>query len=156
MSEGMKIKALTASGEIVIEAGEGSRRTYRWDGCTKSVKLRARTKRWFGSLGLYYDGVGTAWWVPCGGTNRAVIEEGQQGFETAEEALDWLSRRTAYEYVYTSDGLVIGWESNARRRALHVEVWQLLVQGNKPAGLAGAKDDRLVVEGVHSESGLQR
>ena len=56
MAPGSRLTATTPVGRIVINAGEGLRRSYTWDGATRSVEMWPRDKRWYGSLGIYYPG----------------------------------------------------------------------------------------------------
>jgi hypothetical protein len=72
---------------------------------------------------------------------RAVVEEGQQHFDTADAAVAWVKARQWMPYVYTNDGLVVGWDTTIpERKQLNVEVWQLLVAGSRPTQLGGADD----------------
>jgi hypothetical protein len=146
MTRGMVISARTPEGEISIRAGEGFERSYTWAGATRSLEMWPRRKRWYGSLGLYYPGPGQHWKMHDGIT-RAVVEEGQQHFSSVEEALSWLRSRNRgwLDYVYRDDGLVVGWKRVPSRRQLNVEVWQILIQGSKPAKLDGSDNDRIRV-----------
>jgi len=75
-----------------------------------------------------------------------VVEEGRQHFETEDEALRWLAARSFMPYVYRSDGLVVGWSKTPARRQLNVEVWQIIIKGEKPIDLPGSQDDKIRVE----------
>lgn len=142
MSPGMVIKAENSNGTITIEAGQGLSRTYIWDDRSVRVKMWKRDKRWFGSLGLYNPG---------GAANvHTVVEEGQQHFYSEEEAVTWLDwQGDRFQYVYSSDGLVVGWYTtdmpDPSMVALCVEVWQFYISGKKPTKLPGARDDLLSV-----------
>ncbi len=146
MKKGMQITATTQSGRIQIIAGEGYKRIYNWDGCSKEVRLYARASRWYGSLGLYNPGAGIVWWVSCNGFSRAVVEEGQQHFKTGDEAAAWLNSLKGLEYAYNNSGLVVGWKKIPGRSELDVEVWQVLIAGQKPTSLSGARDSALAVQ----------
>ena len=72
MAPGMVIEATNSNGTVSIRAEDELKRIYFWDNKSKSVKLRPRWKRWYGSLGAY---------SPGGGLRvHAVVEEGQQHF----------------------------------------------------------------------------
>jgi hypothetical protein len=100
-------------------------------GRTAAIKSRHQTrqKRWDGSLGMYR---------PQGdGSLHAVLEEGQQHFSSVKAARDWFTKqKQGMDYVATSDGLIVGWNQQARPGdgylALRVEVWQILIDGEKP------------------------
>jgi hypothetical protein len=173
MNPGSAIAARTARGPITIRAGEmtpGSgeittetpwgpitvpapdkyRRTYLWGHCEGSADLTPRTKRWYGSLGISFPGPGFHW-PECEGVARAVVEEGQQHFDTAAEAINWLKTRNRDEmpFVYRNDGLVIGWDTVIpNRKQINVEVWQIIVAGKKPTTLAGACETCITATGL--------
>lgn len=145
MSPGMRITATTPEGTISITAGKGLKRSYTWEGATRSVEMVPRRERWYGSLGLYYPGPGFHW-KEHNGIARAVTEEGQQHFKSSQEALDWIRQRDWMKYAYRNDGLVVGWLKVPARKQLDVEVWQIYIEGRKPVGLAGNADGSIVVE----------
>lgn len=145
MSPGMKVIAETRMGKMIITAGEGLKRSYTWDGATRSVEMVSRDERWYGSLGLYFPGPDQHW-KEHKGITRGVVEEGQQHFKTAEEAQEWLAERKYMPYVYRNDGLMVGWDTVPARKQLNIEVWQILIDGKKPTQLEGAQDDKIAVE----------
>lgn len=144
MIPGMQITALTADGPLTITCGEGLKRSYTWEGATRSVEMWQRDKRWYGSFGIYYPGPGDHWKMH-NGISRGVVEEGQQHFQSEEEALAWLRRRKFMPHVYTADGLVVGWGKTLPRRQLNVDVWQIYINGRKPEALPGSQDDKISV-----------
>ena len=75
------------------------------------------------------------------------MEEGVLWFKTVDDALAWIkrARSTGVDYVYTSNGLVIGWDKVLPRKQLEVDVWQFLIGGKKPANLPGSQDDLISV-----------
>jgi hypothetical protein len=145
MTPEMRITATTSVGTITITAGKGLKRSYTWDGATRSVEMYTRAERWYGSLGLYYPGPGDHWREHKGIT-RGVVEEGQQHFKTQDEALTWLSEQKWAPHVWTSDGLAVGWRKYLPRRQLNVDVWQIYIDGEKPAKLPGSQDDSIVMD----------
>ncbi|HEY2412783.1 MAG TPA: hypothetical protein VGI40_11100 [Pirellulaceae bacterium] len=144
MSPGMKITATTPKGTIVITAGNGLKRSYTWEGATRFVEMTPRRERWYGSLGLYFPGPGNHW-AKHNGITRGVVEEGQMLFKTNDEAVKWITNQYM-PFVYRSDGLAVGWDTNLERQQLSVDVWQLIVDGKKPTALPGGQDDKIVVE----------
>jgi hypothetical protein len=142
MTPGMVIEAKTHFGDIKIEANNKLTRTYSWNSVQKQFSLGARWQRWHGSKGIIR---------PSGDKDmHAVLEEGQQHFYSVEEALAWLAwQMERMKWVYTSDGLVVGWyeakDKKSRDTALLVEVWQIYIQGKKPESLPGATDDKITI-----------
>jgi hypothetical protein len=150
MTEGMVIEATNPNGTIAIDAGKGLSRTYKWKDNSTTVNLYPRCERWYGSMGAYTPG--------RGGKIFALTEEGQQHFCCSEEVYEYLKwQMEDYQYVYTSDGLVVGWYENlgptGSEIALHAEVWQVYIDGRKPVNLEGASDAKIRVsylkEGSH-------
>jgi hypothetical protein len=73
------------------------------------------------------------------------------------EWLDWQGNRL--HYVYTSDGLVIGWEIhstiNESNKSLRMQIWQFYINGEKPGKMHGAADEKINVSfknGLSKES----
>ena len=153
MSNGMIIEATNSNGVISIKAGEGLERTYSWNDKKETVRLRARKERWYGSFGAYR---------PTGVENvHMVVEEGQQHFCSEQEAIEWLGwQNDRMQYVYTPDGLVVGWytseDPNSSWVALSVRVWQFYISGSKPRSLAGARSDHLRVKFQNEPSQLPK
>ncbi len=147
MSPGMKIAATTPVGTITITAGQGLKRSYTWEGATRSVEMWPRGERWHGSLGIYFPGPGDHW-QPHKGISRGVVQEGQQHFKTVAEAVEWLGKDHWNPLVYRSDGLAVGWRKELSRKQLSVDVWQIYIAGKKPSQLPESHDEQIVVEEV--------
>lgn len=147
MPAGMKIIVTNSSGTMEIKEAGGFQREYAWPSGTKTFRLFGREKRWCGSRGAYR---------PYGdGTLHAVLEEGQQHFDTIEGAVAWLAWQCRWNQLkWTSDGLVVGWKEQRRESdgfiALTVDVWQLYILGRKPFNLPGASNGSLLVTGGQS------
>lgn len=132
MNTGTIIKAQNSEGLITIEARQGLQRLYRWDNTSVNIKMIPRDRRWDGSLGIYNSGDGNK--------IHTVVEEGQQHFYSEQEAMEWLSwQNHRMHYVYSEDGLVVGWYKT--KNSLSVQVWQFYILGNKPNKLPGARND---------------
>lgn len=143
MPPGSTLTATTAAGSIRIEAGQGLKRTYSWEGATRSVVMWPRGKRWYGSLGLYYAGPGSHWFPKHNGISRGVLEEGQRHFDTREDAAAWLKERIAEGCVYNDRGLAVCFSKNLSREQLNVGVWQIDIAGAAPSGLEGSRNDAI-------------
>ncbi len=140
MSEGLVIEATNRNGTIKIESENNFTRNYSWGNKQKKVALHPRKERWYGSLGGYNPG----------GDNdiHVSVEEGQQHFCSESEALEWLDwQHDRMQYVYTPDGLVVGWyesqDPNSAQVALSANVWQLYVNGQKPVNLSGSQSKNI-------------
>lgn len=108
MTPGMSIQVVNRYGEMLITAGEGTKRLYSWDGETRWARHDPRGRRWKnGSLGLYFPGLGNHW-KENKGIARGVLEEGQMHFETQAEAILWFHALPDYgiSHVSRSDGVV--------------------------------------------------
>ncbi len=139
------ITAKTSVGTMVITAGKGLKRSYTWDGATRSVGMLPRNERWYGSLGLYYPGPGDHW-EEHKGITRGVLSEGQMHFKTEAEAVAWLRTLTFEPHVWRNDGLVVGWGKTMLRRQLSVSIWQIYIGGKKPITLPDSQDEAIIVK----------
>jgi hypothetical protein len=128
MNKGMKITATTPEGTIIITAGYGLKRSYTWEGETRSIIMWPRGERWYGSMGLYYPGPGNHW-KEHNGITRGVVQEGQHHFDTAEEALEWLKLPRYNSCVHNNNGLVVCYSKALERQQLNVDVWQIFIGG---------------------------
>jgi hypothetical protein len=144
MSSGMSITVSNKVGTITITAGQGFKRSYTWDGATRSVDLWPRKERWYGSLGAYYPGPGEHW-KNNHGITRGVLEEGQQHFQTMDEAMHWIELPYHNGCVYRNNGLMVWWKRVLERKQLNVEVWQIYIGGKKPQKLSGSHDSLIIV-----------
>jgi ankyrin repeat protein len=147
MSPGMKITATTSVGTIAVTAVDELTRSYTWDGATRAVEMQPQKSRFFGSLGLFFDGV-TVHWREHHGIARCSTEEGQQDFKTVEEVVKWIKEPERMKPVYRDDGLMVEWFKDLPRKMLDVHVWQILINGKKPTRLPGSQNDKIVVETV--------
>ena len=145
MAPGSRIAARTGVGDIVVTAGRGLKRCYQWEGAERCVEMWPRKERWLGSLGIYFPGPGYHW-AEHKGIARGVVQEGQQHFQTLEDAMAWIDQRKRWLPVkYRNDGLLVGWAKGHERKQLNVEVWQLHIAGAKPTQLPGAEDHAISV-----------
>lgn len=150
MNEGDQINATNAYGTIKITAGAGTRRTYEWDNERQSGRLKPRSTRWYGSLGIYGDT--TKFMATPRGRPFAQGEEGRQFFNSVDEFLRWLRTKSSrYKPVWTSDGLVVLFDvrgDGRRRYRASVGVWQIYINGRKPHDLPGARPDLISITGT--------
>jgi len=142
MTPGMQIIAMTPECALKITAGKGRKRSYTWDGGTRSIEMIARPERWDGSFGLYFPGPGNHWF-PHNGVTRCVANEGQMNFSSLRKAMNWLSETPAFQpRIYRNDGMVVWVNKN---QCLGIDVYQIYINGKKPVSLAGAQDDKIII-----------
>ena len=154
MMEGDEIIATNIRyGTISIKAGKGFVRYYTWDGQTRSVEMIPRKERWYGSLGIYFPGAGNHW-KENNKITRGVLDEGQLNFNSIDDALRFLHHPSRLDgsTVYNDNGLVVSWSKainpndGGRGSTLSVDVWQVLIQGQRPTMLPGSKNDSITIK----------
>ena len=145
LQPGMSISAGTPAGTITVAADDALKRTYTWEGASRTAELWPRHERWYGNLGAYYPGPGNHWREHHGIT-RGVLQEGQQHFDSVTEALAWIQRPWHKERsVYRDDGLFVLFDKVPERRQINVDVIQVMIRGRKPTSLQGSQNDRIKV-----------
>jgi hypothetical protein len=138
------VVATTSAGTISIKSGKGLKRYYTWEEATRSVVMSPRIKRWNGSMGISYPGLGSHWLPKHNGISRGVLEEGLQHFNNTDDAMDWIKKNKQWiPLVYRNDGLLVSYGKALSREQLNVGVWQILINGQKPVRLEGANDDAI-------------
>jgi hypothetical protein len=142
---GMKISAHSNGDGIIIQAGHGFERSYTWDGNTRTAKLWPRAGRWYGNQGIYFPGSGEHW-KSNGGITRGVLQEGVLWFKTLSDTTNWLRNiQPLKNYAHTGNGLVVAWERIPERKQINVDIWQLMIGGQKPESLPGSSDEQVNV-----------
>ena len=149
-----RVDARTLAGGIQIRSGKGRLRPFTWDGVTRTLELLP-PETGSGAETCFYtrrfdsDGVRQPWfdWAEHKGIVRGEYWEGVQEFQSQAEAEAWLARKQdqTMPFVWTHDGLVVGWSTGVDWRSLTVECYQMLVGGKKPVRLEGSIDRDLVV-----------
>jgi len=96
-----------------------------------------------GRLGAYDPA--TAYFWEIFGT-RIVAEDSQVNFETMEDVEKWLHQGSAVlDWVYTDDGLVVGFVKTSSRNQVNIEVYQFYINGKKPSKLKGSRPENINV-----------
>jgi hypothetical protein len=148
-----QVDARTPIGAIRITSGRGKLRTFTWDGVTRSLDLlppetSSEDESRFHTRRHGRDGTRHPWydWAEHQGIVRGEEWEGVQSFRSQADAEAWLAREqnNTMPFVWTHDGLVVGWSTHVDWRSLTVECYQVLIDGRKPTQLAGS-DDRMIV-----------
>ncbi len=145
LSPGHSIQASNKNGKVRISYVTSVKRKYEWDGRVKIVTMIPRKELFEGRLGLYNPA--SSW-----GLNpfeiRLVVEEAAINFASEEQIYAFLRQSSDYmDWVYTNNGLVVGFGRTPSRRQINIDLWQILLRGQKPNGLIGAKPEDIVVLG---------
>ncbi len=140
---GQSIEATNKNGKVRISYVTSIKRKYEWDGKVKIVKMIPRKEPFSGRLGLYQPA--NSW-----GLNpfeiRLVVEEASIDFGKEDQIYAFLKQSSAYmDWAYTSDGLVVGFGRTPSRKQSNIDLWQILLRGQKPVGLIGARREQIVL-----------
>src|ERR1700730_2489128 len=144
LSKGQIVEATNKNGKIRISYVSPSKRRYEWDDQQRIIRLKVRLEPFQGKLGIYEPADA---WIPFSTGTRLVIEEAVREFENEEQIKAALVEGANHmDWVYTNDGLVVGFGRTPTRRQISVDLWQFLLQGKKPSSLIGASPDRIVLK----------
>lgn len=101
-----------------------------------------REERFMGKLGLYEP---AGRFVSLPGDVRLVVQEATRDFDDYRQLYAALYESSAVmDWVYTRDGLVVGFSRTPERgNQVDVDVYQFLVQGQKPSDLKGAREEAI-------------
>lgn len=147
LTPGMKISAINKNGEFSIRYVDSHRREFGWNGETKIVGMYTRPERYSppgdieskGYLGLYNPATGRA-------KVRLVVQEALKHFSTEDNVYRFLRQGSAVnDWVYTDDGLMVGFSETPSRNQMNIEVWQILLNGEKPTGLRGSRPENISI-----------
>ena len=143
MQPGMVIAARNKNGTVYIEYLSPLERRYKWNGHDEKRTLIPRKASWLGFLGAYDPATAYIWEIF---SPRIVAEDSQINFATMEDAEKWLYQGSAVmDWVYTDDGLVIGFAKTSSRNQVNIEVYQFYIDGEKPSGLKGSRPENIKV-----------
>lgn len=132
------IEATNKFGSVRVSYVSPTRRRYEWDGHSRVVNLIVRDRPWMGEQGLY-DPAGC--FVICR-TPRLVLGEAVHDFDGYDQVYRFLYQGSGVlDWVYTSDGLVVGFGPSPQRDQINIDVRQITIHGRKPENLRGARDD---------------
>lgn len=137
------IEATNKFGSVRVSYISPTRRRYEWDGRSRGVNLIVRDKPWMGEQGLYDP---ADCFLICR-TPRLVLGEAVHDFDSYEQIYRFLYQGSSVmDWVYTNDGLVVGFGRSPQRDQINIDVRQITIRGQKPENLRGAResDIRLV------------
>lgn len=131
------VEATNRFGTIRIEYVSPTERKYKWDDSAQTVEMIPRKERFLGALGIYNP----ASRASEGGPVRIVTQESKLRFQKIDDVYRFLYQSSEImDWVYTRDGLVVGFGKAPDRNQINVDLWQVLVDGRKPSDLRGARD----------------
>jgi hypothetical protein len=135
------VEATNKFGSVRVTYVTRLKRKFDWDGTSRVIRLIARPEPFEGEAGLYDPADCWAIVIPLCQTPRLVVEEAFHDFDSYDQIYAFLYQGSAVmDWVYTSDGLVVGFGRQPDRDQLIIEVKQLTIHGRKPAGLRGARN----------------
>ena len=138
LKPGETVEANNTNGRVRITYVSATKRRYEWDNKSREVNLIPREEIFDGKLGLYEPADG---WASSFRNDRLVVQESIINFESASEIDAFLVQSKDYmNWVYTDHGLVVGFGRTPARRQINIDLWQLLVQGQKPKELKGSQN----------------
>ncbi len=136
---GESIEATNKTGTVKISFVSPTKRKYEWDRKTRIVRLTPRPERFLGRLGIY-DPADT--WGPIFRV-RLVLEEAVRDFDAEDQVYAFLKEEPDMDCCYTNDGLVVGFARTPERRAINIDLFQILIRGRKPSSLRGATPEHI-------------
>ena len=143
LSVDQSVEATNKFGRVKISYISPTKRKYEWDGRSKTINMIARHEPFQGRLGLY-EPAGSFQLNPF--EIRLVVQESGLDFGTEEQIYVFLKQSSAVmDWVYTDDGLVVGFARVPARKQLNIDLWQIFLKGAKPTHLVGARSDQIAV-----------
>ena len=142
MEPGMIIEATNKNGTVIIEYLSPLERRYKWGRHDEIRTLMPRKERFTGRLGAYDPA--TTFIMSYG--PRIVADDSQMHFKNMEEVKAELYQGSAVmDWVYTDDGLVIGFEEIPSRKQVSIDVYQYYINGKKPTKIEGSRPENIKI-----------
>jgi hypothetical protein len=133
---GQSLVATNKNGSVRITYLSSLKRKYAWNGNTRIVKLIPMQPITPNVTGLYEP---ADFWGINPFLIRLVAVEATHEFESMDQIYRFLRQSSLImDWVYTNEGLVVGFGKCPARQQIDIYVWQLLLNGKKPSGLKGA------------------
>jgi hypothetical protein len=144
MQPGMIIEAENKNGKFSIEWLGPLEREYGWNGEKATRTLIPRKERFTGRLGAYDPA--PASFITVLFRTRIVADDSILNFATMKEIEAKLYEGSAVsDWVYTDDGLVLGFSESPDRHQVSIDVYQFLLNGKKPNGIEGSRTELIKV-----------
>lgn len=144
LQPGQSIEATNRFGRVRVSYVSPLERKFEWDGGSRVVKMTARPEAFLGELGLYDPADCLVVFAPLCRTPRLVVREAVRDFDSYDQLYAFIHEgRDVMDWVYTSDGLLVGFGRSPEREQINVDVRQLTVDGQRPAALNGARNGNI-------------
>lgn len=138
LSQGQGVYANNHAGAVAIFYISPIKRKYVWDGQSRIVTMIPREEAFLGMTGLYNPAESM---ITGKSTTRLVVMESKMYFTSYNDVYAFLKQSSeTMNWVYTNDGLVVGFARNAERHQIDISLWQLEINGRKPISLLGSRD----------------
>jgi len=142
MEPGMIIEATNKNGTVIIEYLSPLERRYKWGRYDEKRTLIPRKERFLGRLGAYDPA--TTFLISYG--PRIVANDSQMHFKNMGEVKAKLYESSAVmDWVYTDDGLVIGFKKATHPKGANIGVYQYYINGKKPTKLEGSRPENIKI-----------
>ena len=87
---------------------------------------------------------------------RVVASDSQLHFDSMSDIDKWLYQSSGVlDWVYTDDGLVVGFNKNPSRNQVDIAVYQLYLNGEKPKKLKGSRPENIKVSYRSGDQGIK-
>lgn len=144
LQPGQSIEATNKFGSVRVSYVSAQERKFEWDGKSRVVKMIVRPEPFLGELGLYEGARCFVLLLPLCRTPRLVVAEAVHDFDTYDQLYAFIRQGSAVmDWVYTSDGLLVGLGRSPEREQIDVDVRQLTIHGRRPAQLLGARNQKI-------------
>ncbi len=141
LAPGQRLEATNKFGNVSVSYVSPTRRKVELDGVIRLLDTIPREEKFEGKLGIYNPGA-----VKFFSFNetRIVFEESTINFDNYEQIRAFLKQsRQVMDWVYTKDGLVMGFSRDSVRRQVNIDIWQILISGNKPVDIQGSRENSI-------------
>jgi hypothetical protein len=148
LERGQSVQVTNKNGTVKISYISPTKRNYEWDGQSRIIKMipgEEDVTDPLGSVHPSYAGMynpADVWIVSF--KVRLVVSEGTMNFKHENELYKFLDQGSAImDWVYTSDGLAVGFARSPGRQQINFYLYQLLLNGKKPTNLKGANPNKI-------------
>jgi hypothetical protein len=138
LSQGQGVYANNRAGAVAIFYISPIKRKYVWDGQSRIVTMIPREEAFLGMTGLYNPAESM---LNNKFATRLVVMESKMYFSNYHDVYAFLKQSSEImNWVYTNDGLVVGFSRDAKRNQIDISLWQIEINGRKPTVLLGSQD----------------
>ncbi len=143
LEPGQSVVATNKNGTVRISYVSPTKRKYEWDGQSRIIKMIPGEEEFTDPLGIIHPSFAGMYnpadvWFVCFQV-RLVVSEGSMNFKNEKDLYAFVHQGSdVMDWVYTSDGLVVGFGRSPGRQQINFYLYQLLLNGKKPSDLKGA------------------